>query len=233
MQDGPLPIREDVTVSLDKELIDRMVGIAEIRGITLSALVRDILGAFCRAYQAGSDWTKGGSSPAVTTGSTAESRSGIVSGEQLADILSRISRHDELISSLHQRVSVLELTDGIVARIPVSVDHPALQTTLASTPGGIAEVIDTDAPDPSGVSDEALVRIRKPISPVITSVDLNSMGRINPDQDYSMTEAAAQLGISASTIRKYVKDGRISARKIGRSSVFKGRDLITYLANNR
>ena len=51
MQDGPVVIREDVTVSLDKDLINDLLGIAESREMTLSVLVREVLGSFCRAFQ--------------------------------------------------------------------------------------------------------------------------------------------------------------------------------------
>jgi excisionase family DNA binding protein len=89
-------------------------------------------------------------------------------------------------------------------------------------------VIDCDAPQDTGVSDEALVKSREPVSPVFTSVDISTIGRISPTQVYSQTEAAALLGISISTIRKYVKERRIVSRKIGRSTVFQGQDLLAY-----
>jgi excisionase family DNA binding protein len=236
MQDGPLIEREDVTVSLDRELIGKIVGIAEIRGTTLSALVRDILGAYCRAYHAGSDWirtTPQSLRSSDLSASVGSESSGVTS---LADVQAWLSRHDELFAVLEQRISFLELTDGVSSRsTPVQVrpSIPLVMQTTLSPGSAIAEVIDSEAPVIGDISDEALVKIRKPVSPVITSVDVSSIGRITPDQDYSLTEAAALLSISSSTIRKYVKDGRLASRKIGRNTVFKGQDLLFYLGQSR
>ena len=234
MQDSPLNLREDVTVSLDRELIEKIVGIAEIRGTTLSALVRDILGAFCRAYRSGSDWTRSfdqASAAKIPPGT------GMQPGgqDQMTLVLSRLANHDAVIAALEERISLLELTDGVPGprvQNTVAIHQPgpvALQTTFSPDPGKIAPVFDCDAPVAGDISDEALVKVRRPASPIITSIDINTIGRINQDQDYSLTEAAALLSISTSTIRKYTKEGRLNSRKIGRSSVFKGRDLLAYL----
>ena len=228
MQDGPVVIREDVTVSLDKDLINDLLGIAESRETTLSVLVRDVLGSFCKAFHAGSDWTAG--TPAGIQ--APEMQPGVAREGSVSLLESRISAHDLLLADLQKRLLVLEYTAG-VSRTVTQVPHEsvAVQTTF-SPASGLSAVIDSEEPLAGSVSDEALVRIRKPIAPVMTSVDTNSIGRINPEQVYSQTEAAALLHLSISTIRKYVKEQRIGFQKIGRSTVFRGQDLLTYIARS-
>jgi len=227
MQDGPVVIREDVTVSLDKDLINDLLGIAESRETTLSVLVRDVLGSFCRAFHTGSDWTAG-----TPTGKASEIQPEAGREGSFSLLDSRITAHDLLLADLQKRLSVLEYAAG-VSRTITQVPHEAgaVQTTF-SPASGLSEVIDSEVPLAGSVSDEALVRIRKPVAPVMTSVDMNSIGRINPEQVYSQTEAAALLHLSISTIRKYVKEQRIGFQKIGRSTVFRGQDLLTYLARS-
>lgn len=235
MQDGPLIQREDVTVSLDRDVIEHIVSIAEERGTTLSALVRDILGTFCQAYRSGTDWTSPGGMlrPAEGLGT----QPGGKGEETMAGVLSRLFSHDERLRSLEERMSTLELTDGVgwgrsgsSMISPIPSPH---QMTLSPALGQIAGVIDSDEPTPAGISEEALVKIGRPVSPIITSVDVNSIGKIRADQDYSQTEAAALLSISPSTIRKYVRDGKLSVRKVGRNNIFRGRDLLVYLQQSR
>ena len=115
------------------------------------------------------------------------------------------------MADLQRRLSVLEYNTGISHTAPqyVTPEPAALQATLSPASNPLAAVIDCDTPLAGSVSDDALVKIRKPIPPVMTSIDTNSIGRINPEQVYSQTEAAALLHLSISTIRKYVKEQRI------------------------
>jgi excisionase family DNA binding protein len=231
MQDNPVMIREDVTISLDRDLIEEMLGIAEVRGITLSVLVRDVLGAFCRTFRSGTDWTRSDLTmaeiPSMPGAGTEEA-----GPDRIALLQSRVLAHDEMIASLQSRISRIE--SGAQSLLPPS----SVPSCPGMTPAGIVNpppgqsqisgVIDCDAPQDTGVSDEALVKPREPVSPVFTSVDISTLGRISPTQVYSQTEAAALLGISITTIRKYVKEKRIVSRKIGRSTVFQGQDLLAY-----
>lgn len=227
MQDSPGLMREDVTVSLNRDLIDVMLGIAEVRGITLSVLIRDILRAFCQAYNTGSDWTQ----PDVGRPQQILPSSGIGEDQdQIPVILSRIAAHDEMIAALVSRIAALE-SGSVSARDdqiqPMAAAFPAVSGPgIMSGQNQASAVIDCDSPLVSTVSDDALVRIRPPVSPVITSVDLTSIGRIDPQRSYSQTEAAALLGISLSTIRKHVREGRILSQKVGRSIIFQGKDLL-------
>lgn len=231
MQDGPVVIREDVTVSLDKDLINDLLGIAESREMTLSVLVREVLGSFCKAFHAGSDWTTttpvGSLSSPDLVQLTDAARDGSTS-----QLESRVTAHDLLFADLQRRLSVLEYNFGISRTVPqYTTSGPAVQQgALSSSSNPLAAVIDCDTPLAGSVSDDALVKVRKPIPPVMTSVDTNSIGRINPEQVYSQTEAAALLHLSISTIRKYVKEQRIGFQKIGRSTLFRGQDLLNYLA---
>lgn len=232
MQDAPVIIREDVTVSLDKDLIHVLLGIAEDREITLSVLVRDVLGSFCRAFRSGTDWTRP-ESAGIPEGVPAPQLQG--SGDQISVLLSRLSSHDQMIAALEQRISLIE--SGSVSASGPATCLPATQVTLTSVSpqpsGQIGLVIDSDMPLQGSVSDDALVKVRRPIQPVMTSVDINSVGRINVQQMYSQTEAAALLNVSTTTLRKYIKDGRISSQKVGRSTVFVGKDLMAFLEGAR
>lgn len=234
MVDGPVIVRDDVTVSLDRDLINELLGIAEARKITLSVLVREILGSFSRAFRSGTDWTPGSDIvvqpvlpvlPPITGESTEQ--------DHVLRLESRIANHDALLADLQRRILLLESNSAVSYPIISSPSQQGMQTTLPSAPGRLSAVIDCDEPLAGSVSDEALVRARKPVSPVMTSVDINSIGRIIPEQVYSQTEAAALLNVSTSTIRKYVKESRIGSQKIGRSTVFRGQDLLTYLAQTR
>ncbi|MFH0968790.1 MAG: helix-turn-helix domain-containing protein [Methanobacteriota archaeon] len=232
MQDSPVMIREDVTVSLDKELIDEMLGIAEIRGITLSTLVRDVLGAFCKVFRSGTDWTCS-DLPLHQPVQIPISGSVDPGADQIAFLTSRVTAHDEMITSLQSRIAAIE--SGTFAQFPhvqtpsFSMTPPTgLHANISTNQNRISDVIDCDAPVQGGVSDDALVKLRDPVSPVFTSVDVSTIGRISPTQVYSQTEAAALLNISISTIRKYVKERKIASRKIGRSTVFQGQDLLAY-----
>jgi excisionase family DNA binding protein len=231
-------MREDVTVSLSKDMIDEMVGIAELRGVTLSVLVRDILGGFCRAYRSGTDWTR--SDPAVSLppeGSDAPAVAFVDGSDRIETLVSRISAHDDLIAALQSRISALELYSpaqpaSVTPTFPVSAPA-ALQSKLTSGHSTIAAVIDCDSPGRGSVSDDALVKHREPVSPVFTSIDVTTMGRIDPQKPYSQTEAAVILRVSLSTLRKYVKSGKLPSHKVGRSAVFQGKDLISYLGRTR
>jgi excisionase family DNA binding protein len=231
MQDSSVVIREDVTVSLNKDLINDLLGIAESREKTLSVLVRDVLGSFCRAFHDGSDWTsesQSGSLPDLVQLTE-------VAGEgSVSHLESRVDAHDLLLADLQKRLSVLECKSGISGIAPLyTPSEPAvIQTTLSQASNSLAAVIDCDSPLAGSVSDDALVKMRRPIPPVMTSIDTNSIGRINPEQVYSQTEAAALLHLSISTIRKYVKEKRIGSQKIGRSTLFRGQDLLNFLARS-
>ncbi len=230
MQEGPVIIREDVTVSLDKDLINELLGIAESREVTLSVLVREVLGSFCRSFRSGTDWTR---DDTVQTASHSDIvGSGTGSQDSVSLLQVRINAHDSLLADLQRRITVLEsgAGSGIQSLIFPSHDQPVQSTLISPQAGQLAAVIDCEEPLAGSVSDEALVRVRKPVPPVMTSVDINSIGRINPQQVYSQTEAAALLNISTSTIRKYVKEERIGFQKIGRSTLFRGQDLLTFLA---
>lgn len=235
MQDGPVILREDVTVSLDKDLINELLGIAETRETTLSVLVREVLGSFCRAFHAGSDWTHQEGAPLPDTIDLAMVTAEKGGLEPISLLEQRITHHDSLLADLQRRMILLESGSAVPIHTPafLSPSQAALQTTLSQASDKLSAVIDCDEPVAGSVFDEALVKIRKPVSPVMTSVDINSIGRINPQQVYSQTEAAALLNISTSTIRKYVKEGRIGSRKIGRSTVFHGQDLLNYLGQLR
>lgn len=234
MEDNPIHLREDVTVSLRKDLIDTLLGIAEVREITLSVLFRDILSSFCTAYHNGTDWTL--PDPLSGTESTPEIKTGkdTYSFTRITDILSRLEAHGAMITSLQSRVSLLEFQPSAALvnplQNPLSNGISQSGYTL-STVGNMNQqpaLIDGDSQHQGSVSDEALVKVRPPVSPIITSIDMSSIGRINPDRSYTQTEAAVLLSISLTKLRKCMKEGTIPSQKVGRSIIFKGNDLLLY-----
>ncbi|HWQ65948.1 MAG TPA: helix-turn-helix domain-containing protein [Methanospirillum sp.] len=237
MQDGQVVLRQDVTVSLDQDMIDLLVEVADTRGLILSAVLRTIISKFCSAYQSGTDWLV---SPSGTGSAVADSGlSGDERDDLIHEILGRIARHDEMFSGLQERIALLESSQGIthsmVPGISVSpaVSPASLTTVLPSGQSLIAEVVDSESPVRGVFSEDALVKVRQPVQPIITSVDVSTVGKIEPDKDYSQTEAATLLKLSSSTLRNYAKSNKITSHKIGRYTVFKGRDLIRYLSSIR
>jgi excisionase family DNA binding protein len=235
MQENPITMREDVTVSLNKDLIDTLLGIAEVRGMTLSVLVRDILGVFCQAFESGTDWTRYEKPVSDQTDSILPRATEKPDENQINDIISRLQAHGAMISALQNRVLLLESQSAAsspeLSVIP-PVEHnqpgPVFTPGYGTNENRIPVVIDSDALSQNRVSDEALVKSRPPVSPIITSVDVSGIGRIIPEKPYTQTEAAVLLRISLAKFRKYVKDGRIPSQKVGRTIICQGKDLIAF-----
>lgn len=215
-------MRKDLTISLDEEHINELLEVAEKQNITLSALIRTIVASYLQAV-------RDGRAPVLP---------GILSGDEnetlVADssLLSQtVAYHGKLIDELQKRVAFLE----------GGLKKPGLQTfpsshipdimALTSPALGIASgtgVIDTDLRPVSGLSDEALVKIPlQPIAPVMDAMEMGSM-KIHPEKEYSQTEAAVALRVSVSTMRKYIKEKKIPARKVGRSWLIQGANILSF-----
>ena len=218
-------MRKDLTISLDEEYINALLEIAEKQNSTFSALIRDIISSYIQAVSNGLiptflDLTESREATAKT----------VSSSHNLSDT---IARHAVLIEDLQRRVSLLEgratpspIHQQISQNIPdlIALTSPA---PIPPSPGGI---IDSDNPPMGNIAEEALVKVqRQPVAPVIDVADMYST-KITDDKEYTQTEAAVALGVSVSTMRKYIKDKKISARKVGRSWLIYGRDIRAFKA---
>jgi len=214
-------VRKDITISLDEEQIDELLEIAETRMITFSSLIREIITSFLRQ----SDTDKQLELPVYSTDTeTKESDTG--------GLAEQVAGHDASIIRLETRVSVLEKFLNV--RIPENGFTPdnsfGIRVPDIQAAPSLSSVIDCDLSNGGQISDEALVKVQSsPVLPVMDAMEMGSM-RIRPDKDYSQTEAAVALNVSVSTMRKYIKEKRIDARKVGRSWLVHGRDILNYLS---
>jgi excisionase family DNA binding protein len=214
-------MRKDLTISLDEEHIDELLNVAETQNITLSALIRDIVSIYVLAVQQGKPPSFHEMVP-IPGGQT-----DIPSCPPALSVT--IARHGALIAELERRVALLEGT----------THKPAFQTVLTPALPDIIDltspvpsvsvanaVIDSDLPLAGTLSEEALVKVqRQPVAPVMDAMEIGSM-KVRPDKEYSQTEAAVALGVSVTTMRKYIKENKIPARKVGRSWLIHGRDIL-------
>lgn len=214
----PGMVRKDLTVSLEEEQIDELLEIAESQQITLSALIRDIVSSYFRS-----------------SGREIHPRTGIhanavpVIGGSPGALVETVARHDAVIAELQRRVAVLE--SGHKKTAYQAVIQPAVPDLMALTSPapetGKGEVIDCDLPPCNTLADEALVKVPKqPVLPVMDAMEMGSM-KIRAEKEYTQTEAAVALGISVSTMRKHIKEGKMPARKVGRSWLIHGSDIIS------
>lgn len=58
---------------------------------------------------------------------------------------------------------------------------------------------------------------------------IETTGSVSPDAVYTLQEARRFLKISEATARRWIKEGRLRGRKIGRDYRFLGRDLLDCL----
>lgn len=71
------------------------------------------------------------------------------------------------------------------------------------------------------------------LHPVIEAVDYHELANLDDEKEYSQTEAAVILGVTTKMIRKLAKDGDINSRKSGRTLLFFGKDIKTYIKANK
>lgn len=217
-------MRKDLTISLDEEYINALLEIAENQKSTLSALIRDIFSSYIQAV------TKG-ATPDFSDLTDAE---GEVAGVLTVstDLSGTVARHAALIAELERRVGLLE---GRALNSPYQPQKSLFTPDLMAltSPVGIsssAGVIDSDMPPVGNLAEEALVKVQmQPVAPVMDAMEMGSM-KIRTDKEYSQTEAAVALGISVTTMRKYIKEKKIAARKVGRSWLIHGRDILAHKA---
>ncbi len=216
-------MRKDLTISLDEEYISELLEIAEHQNTTLSALIRDIISSYILSVSKG----------AIPDFQDLTSSSGPSPGliPPPADLSRMVARHEELIADLERRLCQLE---GKSISPPIQQQKTLFPDLIALTSpaGGSSSpaVIDSDMPLPGNLAEEALVKVQKqPVAPVMDAMEVGSM-KIRTDKEYSQTEAAVALGISVSTMRKYIKEQKIAARKVGRSWLIHGRDILAHKA---
>ena len=216
--------RKDITISLDEEQIDKLLEIAETRNTTLSAFIREIIASFLIPSGIQQSHLADFSPDELIGQGKPEFRS------TLAKIL---TKHGDSINKLEARLSVME--SYLHLDSPEIVSQPDITSVRAESnfyhDHQASSVIDCDLPPQGGLSDEALVKIpRSPVLPVMDAIEMGSF-KISPNKDYSQTEAAVALNVSVSTMRKYIKEGRIDARKVGRSWLVHGYDILAFLEN--
>ena len=216
--------RKDITISLDEEQIDKLLEIAETRNTTLSAFIREIIASFLIPSDRQQLHLVDFSPDELIGQEKPEFRS------TLAKIL---TRHGDSINKLEARLSVME--GYLHLDSPEIVSPPDIRSVRAESSfyhaHQASSVIDCDLPSQGGLSDEALVKIhRSPVLPVMDAIEMGSF-KISPNKDYSQTEAAVALNVSVSTMRKYIKERRIDARKVGRSWLVHGYDILAFLEN--
>lgn len=220
-------MRKDLTISLDEEHIDELLNVAETQNITLSALIRDIVSLYVQAILQGK-------SPSFHDLVTIPGgQTGIPSCPPALSVT--IAQHGALIAELERRVALLEgnthksvFQTVLTPTLPDIIDltSPVPSFPVANT------VIDSDLPSAGNLSEEALVKVqRQPVAPVMDAMEMGSM-KVRPDKEYTQTEAAVALGVSVSTMRKYIKDKKLPARKIGRSWLIHGRDILAHQSNS-
>ncbi|MDX8550395.1 helix-turn-helix domain-containing protein [Methanospirillum purgamenti] len=217
-------MRKDLTISLDEEHIDELLEIAENQSTTLSALIRDIISSYVQAVQQGM-------TPSFQE-MVGEARDVPRSSSCPPELSVTIARHGALITELERRITLLESNTHVSAPVFPSVLPTAISNTMAltspATHVSVTGVIDSDLPPAGNLSEEALVKTsRQPVAPVMDAMEMGSM-KVRPDKEYTQTEAAVALGVSVSTMRKYIKENKISARKVGRSWLIHGRDILTH-----
>ncbi len=219
-------MRKDLTISLDEEYIRALLEIAENQKSTLSALIRDIISSYIQAV------TRGASPDFQDSTNAAGGAAGILPAS--TDLSGTVARHAALIAELERRVGLLE---GRALSSPLqpqkSLFAPDLMALTSPVPGmsPLAGVIDSDMPAVGSLAEEALVKVQmQPVAPVMDAMEMGSM-KIRTDKEYSQTEAAVALGISVTTMRKYIKEKKLPARKVGRSWLIHGRDILTYKAS--
>ncbi|NLL10054.1 MAG: helix-turn-helix domain-containing protein [Methanomicrobiales archaeon] len=220
-------MRKDLTISLEEECINALLEIAENKRSTLSALIRDIFSSYIQAVTKGK--VPDFSDLAAFTGETADDL------ESSVRLSGTVARHGVLIAELERRVSLLEGRSAIPDIQPVQPQTfiPAPGFTAVTSPVAAAVmplsagIIDSDIPLVGNLSEEALVKARQPVAPVMDAMEMGSI-RIVAEKEYSQTEAAVALGVSVSTIRRYVKEKKIPARKVGRAWLIYGKDILAY-----
>jgi len=220
-------MRKELTISLDEEHIDELLNIAEIQSTTLSALIRDIISSYVKSVQQGN-------APSfqdlvvVPAGGHGE-----LSASSPA-LSATVARQGVLITELERRVGLLEGTihkpfqSALTSPVP---DISTLSSPIASPISygfGNKTIIDSDLLLAGNLSEDMLVKApTQPVAPVMEAMEMGSM-RVSSNKEYSQTEAAVALGVSVSTMRKYIKDEKIPARKVGRSWLIHGRDILAY-----
>ncbi len=194
-------MRKELTITLEESLIDEMVEIAESRNLTLSTIFGDILKLYCESLKNGYDFMSHAKLSAIPDVSGSDS------------LVNIVNKHDLEIKDLLMRVARIENSGTmVVPRTVVSNSASVIDTDLTN----LTDFINTPAK-------------KEPILPVIDAIEYGGARGIIPDKEYTVTETAAILGISGSTLRKHMKNFKIKARKLGRSWLIYGSEISTYM----
>jgi len=206
----------EVTVVLEEEQVNALIAVADKEGITLSALFRDIVASYVGEH------------------ATVERACLWALRRRYQEDKEEPEQYD---SGRSHEVQMLR--DDIVALRELITDHLTNHETGGRSlkpqshqivPPSLFEDVDESIASPPGTIDSTvLVKETKPVAPVIEAPGYGSFQEIDDGKEYSAAEASVYLGLSLSTVRKYAKDGKISAHKVNGAYVFLGKDVRDYL----
>ena len=205
-------------MGLDEEQVHALIALADEEGTTLSALFRDIIASYMGEHAAAERawlWAlrrQFHQKTVITTG---------------VDDLGDTRQYE--VQNLRDEIAALrELVAEHLAHHN-SAEH-AFKPRQQSMPSILFESVQTDAsPPPVAIDETVLVKNREPVAPVIEAPAYGSFQEIEDNKEYSVDEVSAYLGLSQTTVRKYVRDGKISAQKVNRAYVFLGKNIREYL----
>ena len=207
----------DVTVVLEEKQVNALIAVADKEGVTLSALLRDVVASYIGEY-------------------AAVERAYLWAARRHFQETREEDRGDA-----GQSHEIQNLQDEIASLRDLITEHlahhgskeyalqPKEQEDLSSET--FFEEVQTASPPLSEINVDAtvLVKEREPVAPVIEAPGYGSFQEIIDDKEYSADEVSAYLGLSPTTVRKYAREGKIVAHKVNRTYVFLGEDIREYL----
>ena len=204
-------------VALEEEQVDALIAVADKERITLSALFRDIVASYMGEY------------------ATAERACLWALRRQFHDTAKITKETGEQGDTGQYEVQTLR--DEIAALREMINEHLVHHGTTGyvsqpqqqSIPNILLKDVQTSVSPPVTIDETVLVKNREPVAPVIEAPAYGSFQKIEDDKEYSVDEVSAYLGLSSATVRKYARDGKISAQKVNRAYVFLGKDIREYL----
>ncbi|MDR2855329.1 MAG: helix-turn-helix domain-containing protein [Methanomicrobiales archaeon] len=208
----------DITVVLEEEQVDALIAVADKEGSTLSALFRDMVASYMGEHAAAERaclWAlRRQFHKTITTQET----------EKLDDT------EQSEVQSLRDEIAALRklITEHLVHHNETGfISQP--QEQKQNMPKTLFEDIQTSVSPPVTIDETMLGKKREPVSPVIEAPTYGSFHDIEDNKEYSVDEVSAYLGLSAVTVRKYARDGKISSQKKNRAYVFLGKDVREYI----
>ena len=202
---------------LEEEQVDALIAAADKEGITLSAIFRDIVASYMGEHAATERaclWALRRQFHGATNATTETEGQGDAEQSEVQSLRDEIAALRKLIT---EHLTYHDATGHAL--------HPQQQ----SIPNTLFEGVQTSVLPPVPIDETVLAKNREPVAPVIEAPAYGSFREIEDDKEYSVDEVSAYLGLSSATVRKYARDGKISAQKVQRAYVFLGKDIRGYL----